>query len=140
MTVMGVDPHYAKPYAVTVVRDNDIILQAKCELRRLYDLIESLRGDGGLLVAVEDQYMNKNFKVAKGLSWAAGKALGACELLGVESQVVNVASWKSKMGAQKGTHVAVSVARGGLPDDDLASSHLIALYAGEYDGQGKPRG
>lgn len=143
MTVVGVDPHYAKPYAATVVRDGEILLQCKCTLAHLYEVVDDLRrevGPSNLLLAVEDQYMNKSYKVAKGLSWSAGKVLAVGELLGVPAQVVNVASWKSKMHAQKGTHVAASVDRGGLPDDDLASSHLIALYAVEYDGQGKPRG
>jgi Holliday junction resolvasome RuvABC endonuclease subunit len=137
LTVFGVDPHTAKPLALTVVRDGAVAYQAKVDLRQLYDLAAGLRPD---LLAVEDQYMSKNYKVAKGLSWAAGGVLGVGELLGIPTQVVNVATWKSKMGAQKGTHVVASTLRGGAADDDLASSHLIALYAEQYDGQGKPRG
>lgn len=128
MTVVGVDPHYAKPLAYTILRDKVIVYQGKCDLRTLFDLCNGIKPD---LLAVEDQYMSKNYKVAKGLSWAAGGVLGVAELLGIKSMVVNVATWKSKMGAQKGTHVMVSKALGGAPDDDLASSHLIALYAAD---------
>lgn len=131
MTFVGVDPHWAKPYAVTAVAGcGKILLQAKCELASLYRVLEDLRraGDEPVL-AVEDQYMAKNYNVAKKLSWSAGKAMGVAELLGLPCVTVNVATWKARMRAQKGRHVEVSEALGGVPDDDLASSHLIAEHA-----------
>lgn len=127
--MFGCDPHYAKPLALTVLRDGIIEYQIKLDLDVLYTLVKGLKPD---LIAVEDQYMSKNFKVAKGLSWAAGGVLGVAEILKIRSVVVNVATWKSKMGAQKGTHIPVSTNLGGIKDDDLASSHLIALYAEKY--------
>jgi len=129
MLVFAVDPHTAKPLALTVLRDGIIEYQIKLDLTALYDLAKGLNPD---LIAVEDQYMSRNYKVAKGLSWAAGGVLGVAEILKIRSVVVNVATWKSKMGAQKGTHIIVSTDLGGVADDDLASSHLIAKYAEEY--------
>jgi hypothetical protein len=130
MTFIGVDPHWAKPYAVTVLLENGLIVrQDSCNLEFLYGLVKSAMSGGETVVAIEDQYMNKNYSVAKKLSWSAGKVMGAAELAGALTVTVNVATWKARMGAQKGRHVEVSVSMGGAPDDDLASSHLIAEHA-----------
>jgi len=129
MTFIGVDPHWAKPYAVTILVDGVITKQVLCEITYLHSLIqECYRADPETVVAVEDQYMNKNYNTAKKLSWSAGKVMGVAELVGAVCTPVNVASWKAKMKAQKGLHVEVSVLLGGTAHDDLASSHLIAEF------------
>lgn len=124
------DPHGSKPYAVTVLEDGDIQYQGKLSLGGLVEFMRAVTPD---LVAVEDQYLSKNYKVAKLLSWSAGKVMGVSEILGVRCEVVNVATWKArfKVTRGKGSHLPVSVSMGGLDDDDLASSHLIAIYAAE---------
>lgn len=145
MIVLGVDPHGAKPYAFTVLLADGgapiILAQGKGDLRSVDAIMETYVPD---LVAVEDQYLSRNYKVAKALSQSAGKVLGAAELRKVRTTVVNVATWKARFGVAKGkgSHVAESVRRGGLDDDDVASSHLIALHAamaeGAGDGQDEP--
>jgi hypothetical protein len=87
------------------------------------------------VVAIEDQYMAKNYKVAKSLSWSAGRVMGVSELAGVRFVVVNVATWKAAMRAQKGTHVArAAEIFGGEYEDDEASAVLIAAYAAGVKG------
>lgn len=135
LRVMGVDPHGAKPFAFTVLEGREVVTQGKGDVRSLDMCMEVFKPD---LVAVEDQYMAKNYKVAKMLSQSAGKALGVAELRGVKAVTVNVATWKARFKVLKGhgAHVPVSVALGGLEDDDLASSHLIALHAFEEAARG----
>jgi Holliday junction resolvasome RuvABC endonuclease subunit len=133
MRVLGIDPHGAKPYGFAILDREDglpysrVFLSGLCDLGVLYGMIREFKPD---VVAIEDQYMNKNYKVAKSLSWSAGKVMGAAELAHTEWMVVNVATWKSVMQAQKGTHIARAAELfGGKFEDDEASAVLIAAYA-----------
>jgi len=134
--VLGVDPHGSKPYGFAILdREGDlaptVYLSGLCMLDTIASMIREFKPD---LVAVEDQYMARNYKVAKALSWSAGKVMGAAELAGVPFRVVNVASWKAHMRAQKGTHVArASELFGGAFEDDEASAALMAAYAMETE-------
>lgn len=133
MIILGIDPHVSKPYAMTLLNGDAILMQAKGDVKTLDVVLSAYKVD---VVAVEDQYLNRNYSTAKGLSWSAGKVMGVAELRGVRVVVVNVASWKAYFHVMKGGHVKASVLRRGLEDDDLASSHLIALYALEVEGDG----
>lgn len=129
MIVLGIDPHTAKPYGWALV-DSISGGLVSFGTGSLLEVQAVIAGHGPGLVAVEDQYMNRNYKVAKGLSWSAGKVMGIAEAAGVVHVTVNVATWKSKMHAQKGTHVAVVRQRFGVDaSDDEASAILIAAYA-----------
>ncbi len=124
--IIGVDPHYAKPLSFTVLRGEEIVAQSKGDIRTLDILLEAYHPD---LVAVEDQYLNKNYNTAKKLAWVAGKVMGLCELRKIRCESVNVSTWKACFRVLRGGHEDVSKVLGGIPDDDLASSHLIAAWA-----------
>lgn len=131
MKVLGIDPHSAKPYGWALVVDGRLERHGTGGLAE----VQSLIGPHLDLVAIEDQYLNRSFKVSKALSISAGKVYGVAELAGVPTATVNVASWKSAFGCSKGggTHVhAVSLAVGEELPDDEASAAGIALYAGGW--------
>ena len=130
MTILGVDPHSAKPYGYAVLDGERVVRAGECSLIALQRILLESKVD---LVAVEDQYMAKNYRVAKALSWSAGKVMALAELSGTRCAVVNVATWKSKMRAQKGTHEARAEELFGMRwSDDVASAVLIAAYARDY--------
>ena len=137
MKVLGVDPHSAKPYGWAVVEDGRLVSSGLADVKQLFGLMDSALFGRADLVAVEDQYLSRNYKVAKELSTSAGKALGAAELLDIPAVSVNVAKWKAAFNcsAGKGSHVhAVSMVLclpcglGELGDDE-ASAAGIAWYA-----------
>lgn len=130
MKVLGVDPHITKPYGYALMEDDILITFGESSLVNIWDNLHMWDVD---LVVVEDQYMAKNYNTAKRLSWSAGKVMGLCEVIGVRCVDVNVATWKSKMKAQKGIHVErVQEIFGKKVSDDEASAILIAKYASEY--------
>lgn len=49
-------------------------------------------------VYLEDQYMAKNFKTAKGLTLEVGKLIGVCELQSIPWEILNVATWQKAVG------------------------------------------
>lgn len=100
--VVGVDPSWAKPMAVAYVAI------ASCEkapalldFRTVSDIkeMQSFLGTYHMIdtIFIEDQFMKVNYDTAKKLSWATGKVMGLAEMLGLEYDIVNVASWKSRM-------------------------------------------
>ena len=133
MRVLGVDPHGSKPYGWAVVEDGRLVQHGLADLQQLHGIMDSALIGRADLVAVEDQYLANNYKVAKALSVSAGKALGAAELLGIEAVSVNVARWKAYFHCAKGrgSHVAaVSLELGvAVEGDDEASAAGIAYFA-----------
>jgi Holliday junction resolvasome RuvABC endonuclease subunit len=137
MKVLGVDPHSVKPYGWAFIEDGRLVSSGLANIKQLFGLMDSALFGKVDLVAVEDQYLSRNYKVAKELSTSAGKALGAAELLDIPAVSVNVAKWKAafRCSGGKGSHVhAVSMALclpcglGELGDDE-ASAAGIAWYA-----------
>lgn len=127
---LGIDPHSAKPYGYALYERGVVVQYGCATLVEVHALMGAYDLD---LVAIEDQYMNRNYKVAKALSVSAGKVAGLAEVAGVRVAFANVASWKSKAGAQGGRHVEVVRERYGLEaSDDEASAILIAEYAEKY--------
>lgn len=131
MRVMGVDPACSKPIAWAVVENGVLMYSGR---GTVIDLYGALRRDVEVkLVAVEDQYLFKNYKTAKKLSWAAGEAMGAAKIAGVRVAVANVSAWKAKMESPQGEHVERAFKLLGVElQDDEASAALIALYAEKY--------
>ena len=130
MKILGIDPHCTKPYGYALLEDGDIVCFGESTLQNMWENLHIWDID---LVAVEDQYMAKNYNTAKRLSWSAGKIMGLAEVLGIPFVDINVATWKSKMKAQKGVHIErVREIFGIEVSDDEASAILIAKYASEY--------
>lgn len=130
MIIMGIDPASSKPYAFSAINQEEIFMQGKSDLKGFVSAIKLCKPD---LIAIEDQYFSKNYKTAKGLSWSTGKIMGIAEIMNIPYKIINVATWKGyfgllKKGHIKNNHIEKSVSLGGQNDDDLASSHLIALY------------
>ena len=134
MKVLGIDPHSAKPYGWAVIDEGKLMSYGLASLRDLYSLMKEYKPD---LVAVEDQYLARNYLTAKSLSISAGKVLGAAELLGIKTVSVNVAQWKAAFhctGGGGAHQMAVSMVLldsklGELLGDDEASAAGIAWYA-----------
>ncbi len=133
MKVLGVDPHSAKPYGWALLEDDKPIQYGKANLISIQAIMDLNKLD---LVAIEDQYLARNFKVTKSLSLSAGKVLGLAEVRGIKTVSVNVAKWKAAFHCieGKGSHIqAVTMALRkyiqGNPDDDEASAIGIGWYA-----------
>jgi Holliday junction resolvasome RuvABC endonuclease subunit len=132
MRVLGIDPHSAKPYGWAVVVDGKLGPFGFAYVKQLFGIMNSPLIGKLDLVAVEDQYLNKNYNTAKTLSWAAGKALGLAEILDIPTVSVNVAKWKAAFHCMEGggSHIrAVSMALERELSDDEASAAGIAWYA-----------
>ena len=115
------------------MEDEKHILYGKADLIGIQSMIDLFKP---VLVAVEDQYLAKNFKVTKSLSLSAGKVLGLAEVRGIKTASVNVAKWKAAFHCSegRGSHIqAVTMALRryilGDPNDDEASAIGIGWYA-----------
>ena len=146
LVVVGVDPHAAKPYSWAAWRRDG---RSETLLLARYGALVELYGDvktrfthlgGCSLVAVEDQFMSRNYKVAKQLSWAAGKVAGAMEILGCPYEFVNVAKWQSYFGfagKSKDRHLWQEAKKScgsqwrdcWEGNEDVGAAILIGLYA-----------
>lgn len=139
MTAMGVDPHASRPYSYAVVVDGKLMQYGDADICGIAEAIEMCHPD---LVAVEDQYLFKNYDAAKKLSWAAGKVIGVCELYSLQCAVVNVASWKARfkvtnLHGKALAEAALAEVLGGQPkpdhfSEDQGCASLIALFAHEW--------
>lgn len=142
MRVLGVDPHSAKPYGLAVLETSgsqgfNLLWHGEGDLffvnNLLLDTMQLFIPAPINFVAIEDQYLNRNFKVSKALSWSAGMVAGLATIAGIRHAFVNVATWKSKTGAAGGRHVEVVRDRYEVEaSDDAASAILIAEYALKY--------
>ena len=133
MVVLGIDPHSVKPYGWAILEDDKPMIYGKASLLEIQTIIDIYEPD---LVAIEDQYLARNFKTTKALSLSAGKVLGLAEVRGIKTVSVNVARWKAAFHCTegKGSHIqAVTMALRkyirGNPDDDEASAIGIGWYA-----------
>ena len=99
MIVIGIDPHSAKPYAISVFEDG-VFLESfeTSDTIDLYDVMNTNFMHSDVTVVIEDQYMNRNYDTAKKLSISAGVARGIALLVGCKADIMNVATWQSVVG------------------------------------------
>jgi len=130
MIILAVDPHFSKkklPYAYALFGES-----IKIGIGTLLDLpIKECDK-----VVIEDQFMSKNYKTTKGLSWSAGKVMGLAEYFGKEYDIINVATWKAYFSLLKKDISAWDQAQTIYKDswgdlaanDDVASAVCMGYY------------
>jgi len=96
MTIIGIDPHSAKPHSVAIMRDNAWIVK-DMYLGEISREVASWKPD---LVAIEDQYMMRHVGL-KSLIQATGQLQGLCILFDTKYIMVNPAVWRSFFGLSK---------------------------------------
>jgi hypothetical protein len=89
---------------------------------------------GLIRVFIEDQYLGFNYNTAKELTLVTGKLMGACEILGIKCERMNVATWKSRVGLigkDKKKERLIARANEICPviDEDEAAAVLIGYVA-----------
>jgi len=89
MTILGIDPAYSKPHAITEIEDGLILGFFKSN-----DLIEILQSIEVIdKVYIEDQYFGINPSATIKLGHATGKLMGLCELNKVPWELVYPKKW-----------------------------------------------
>lgn len=142
MIIIGIDPAYSKPHAITEIEDGLILGFFKSS--NLAEIMQSIeRADK---VFIEDQYMGMNPSTTIKLGHATGMLMGLCELVEVPYEMIYPTIWMSYFyiptrrpnnitpyqwrkkhykdiiaEAQKHTDLKIE-------DEDYAASVLISLY------------
>ncbi len=139
MIYMGIDPAIKKPHAYSIWEDNKVIRVGKfsymCEL---WSILHKWNID---LVLLEDQYLAISYNTAKHMTFRSGMIAGICEYLSVNLEVVNVATWTSRLKIYKDIEKGLSVYKrkkekfkrlikyasqfSEILDEDIASAVLI---------------
>ncbi len=143
--VIGIDPSISKGQAFSVWKDNKLKTCGK--FHSLIQWVAILNREEPDLILIEDQYLAINYKTSKELSLMTGKLMGIAELLNKKVEIVNVATWQSRLGVltigrscklseRRKLKMAALITLAGkfikLDDDDIAAAVLIP-YAMRYD-------
>lgn len=146
MTIIGVDPHSAKPHAVAVYTGKWAFYDyTTLEFAGLLDdLIDKVGSSTEIVVAIEDQFMMRHTGLKK-LIQHAGQIQGVCIAADVIWTMVNVAKWQSAFGltgidkkeraqryVEKARYLLGGTATDYLKEDltqDQAVAALLSVYA-----------
>ena len=148
MTYMGIDPAIKKSHAYSIWTDGELIYSGKFDFMcELWSILHKWPVD---TILIEDQYLKFNFDTAKKLSFKSGMIAGICEYLSIHVEIVNVATWTSRLNIygsiEKGLSkhfrdkekkrrlIQYASQFGGVLDEDIASAILIP-YAMKIKGK-----
>lgn len=95
MNLISIDPHIIKPYAYSIWVNGE--LENYGYFKAIFEFNMLVIKSGVDLVLIEDQFLGKNFSTAKALTLNTGKIVGICELHDIKHEIINVATWKSKL-------------------------------------------
>jgi len=94
MIILGIDPAYSKPNAITEIEDGLVLGFFKSD--DLSEIMQSVeRADK---VFIEDQYFKMNPNITLRLGQATGKLMALCELNNVPCELVYPGKWMNYFG------------------------------------------